>query len=626
MDLNIRELSIGYDLLPEPALLARKDDRGHWAWVYANPASAALPDRDGLLRSMADSFPEAASDGQGIWEGEIGGRCLSARLTCLRAGSALALVRDETEERLYQQERLRSANAASQAKTDFLSSMSHDIRTPLNAIIGMTTIAQAHMDERERVADCLDKIGLSSRHLLNLINDILDMSRIESGKMSLSPEEFTMADFIHALMAVFRPQAEKKRQRVTLDFSGIRCENVRGDQLRLQQILINLLSNAVKFTPEEGTITLSVRETEQPYTASPGYAYYEFTVEDTGIGMSQEFLARIFQPFERANSASRVEGTGLGMTITHNLVEMMNGYIQVTSQEGAGSRFTVTIPLEQMQNDAEGAEELRGLRVLAADSDSVSLGELKQMLEDLGMVCDVCGGAAQALDRAAQARMDGRDYFAAILGWRMPVVDGVQACRELRAMLGNEMPIFLSSAFEWTLSADEMHKYGVTAFLPKPYFRSRLREALAAYTESGLARREKTENADRVLFSGRHVLLAEDNEINQEIAIELIGMLGATVDCAGNGQEAVDMFRRAEPGTYDLIFMDIQMPVMDGYAATRAIRAMSRPDSGSIPIVAMTANAFVEDIRACEKAGMNAHLAKPVSMRQLTDVMLSQLK
>ena len=636
MDLDISALKTAYDLLPAPVLLAGRDDCGQWGWVYENPACAVLPDRAALLEGMADSFPEPDPGGYGIWEGETGGRKLSARLTRLRQDLVLIQLRDETEEQLEQEERLRSvraalqsaldaANAASQAKTDFLSSMSHDIRTPLNAIIGMTTIAQAHLGEADRVADCLEKIGLSSRHLLSLINDILDMSRIESGKMTLSPEDFTMADFIHSLMAVFQPQAEKKHQQVVLDFSGVRCERVRGDQLRIQQILINILSNAVKFTPEEGTISLSVRETGQQLAAGPGCAWYEFVVQDTGMGMSKEFLGRIFQPFERAGGAHRIEGTGLGMTITHNLVEMMNGQIQVESREGEGSRFTVTLPLEQLDSGWEDTEELRGLRVLAADSDSVSLRELKQMLEDLGLVCDTCDSAAPALELAAQAHMEGRDYFAAILGWRMPAVDGVQACRELRAMLGDGMPIFLSSTYEWTLSADEMRKYGVTAFLPKPWFRSRLQEALSACTQTGMARQNKQTDDGKLLFAGKRVLLTEDNEINQEIAVELIGMLGAAVDCAGDGAQALEMFRTAAPGTYDLIFMDIQMPVMDGYAAARAIRALPRPDSGTIPIVAMTANAFVEDIRACEEAGMNAHLAKPVSMQQLTDVMLSQL-
>ncbi len=635
MEPTIRELKIGYDMLPQPVLLVRKEE-GAWRCLYANPAAAALPDTGALLARMAAVLDDPPTDtALPHWTGELGGRLYVALTAPSAEGTTLVAVRDVTEERRVQQERLDAARAAlqsaldaataaSRAKSDFLSNMSHDIRTPLNAIIGMTTIAQAHLDDAERIADCLGKIGMSSRHLLNLINDILDMSRIESGKMTLNPEPFTMADFIHSLMAVIQPQADKKRLRLKLDFTGIRCENVRGDQLRIHQVLINILSNAVKFTPEDGVISITVRETERPYTASAGYAFYEFIIQDTGIGMSPEFLTKMFQPFERASEASRIEGTGLGMTITHNLVEMMNGDIAVESREGQGTRFTVTLPLEQLAVSGEGEAELRGLRVLAADSDGASLHHLQETLEDVGMVCDICPNVPAALDLAAQAQTSGRDYFAIILGWRMPVIDGVQGCRELRAILGRDIPILIASSFEWTLTGDEMRKYGITGFIPKPYFRSRLVDTLTGCTAGGKARRAAAQEEDEP-FAGRHVLLTEDNEINREIAVELLDMLGASADCAENGREAVDMFSAAPEGTYDLIFMDLQMPVMDGYAATRAIRALPRPDSGTIPIVAMTANAFVEDIRACEQAGMNAHLAKPISLQQLVDVMKQQL-
>ena len=634
MEQKIQALAAAYDQLPVPALFVRCHS-GDWHREYANPAADVLPEQAALLPALSPLLERYQAGEHTDETFACAGREYLVRIADWGGGLYLTLFRDVTEDRRRQQEKidaanaalrsaLDAANAASRAKSDFLSSMSHDIRTPLNAIIGMTTIAQAHLDSRERVEDCLDKISLSSRHLLNLINDILDMSRIESGKMDLNPEAFTMADFIHSLMAVFQPQAEKKRQRVELDFSGIRCEHVRGDELRIQQVLINILNNAVKFTPEEGTISLKVRQTEGQYTAGPGYGFYEFVIQDTGMGMKPEFLEKLFQPFERAESVSRIEGTGLGMTITHNLVEMMNGHIQVESQPGKGTRFTVTIPLEQLESPQEEEQVLQGLRVLAADNDSAALDHLRETLEDMGMICDTCPSGPAALELAAAARQDGRDYFAAILGWRMPGVDGVRTCRELRAMLGDKMPILLSSSYEWTLSADEMRKYGVTEFLPKPYFRSRLREALTAYTDSGLARRAE-KGQDGEMFAGRRVLLVEDNEINQEIATELIGMLGASVDCAGDGRQAVETFSRSEPGWYDLIFMDIQMPVMDGFAAARAIRALPRPDSGTVPIVAMTANAFVEDIRACEEAGMNAHLAKPVSMQALTETMLRQL-
>lgn len=515
---------------------------------------------------------------------------------------------------------LDAAESANRAKSAFLSSMSHDIRTPLNAIIGMTTIAKANLEDTAKIADCLEKIDLSSRHLLALINDILDMSRIESGKMTLSPEDFTMADFLHSLMAVFRPQAEKKRQHVELDFTGVRHEKIRADEMRIQQVLINILSNAVKFTPEEGTISLTVRETGR-VGERLDYAYYQFIISDTGMGMTPEFLKKIFQPFERAKTVSRIEGTGLGMTITSNLVKMMNGTIGVESELGRGTTFTVTLPLEQLDTGSTVLEDLRGLRVLVVDSDAASVRNIREILEDLGMECDVAENAWDGNDLAAQAHEEGHDYFAILMGWRLPVVDGVQACRELRAMLGGEIPILLMSTYEWTLSGDEMRKYGVTSFVPKPLFRSRLGEELHKYTEAGKKAAAFSSKSAEMSFEGFRVLLAEDNEINQEIGVELLEMLGAAVECVGNGREAVDKFSAARPGTYDIIFMDIQMPEMDGHQATRAIRALDRSDAKTVPIIAMSASAFVEDIHACRKAGMDGHVPKPVSLQSLSEAM-----
>ncbi len=635
MEQSIQSLAAGLDLMPGPVLLVRPGEGGQWACEYANPAADRLPDRPALLSWLAPFLEQARAGGPGQHRAvERDGRQFDLQASLCGEGLYMVLLWDVTDDQRLQQEKLQAAsaalqsaldaaNAANQAKSDFLSHMSHDIRTPLNAIIGMTTIAQAHMDDLSRVEDCLDKISLSSRHLLGLINDILDMSRIESGKMSLSPETFTMADFLHGLMAVLQPQADKKHQKVVLDFNGIRCERVRGDQLRIQQVLINILNNAVKFTPEHGAITLRVRETGERYGTGGGYAYYEFVIEDTGMGMSPQFLAKLFQPFERAEGVSRIEGTGLGMTITHNLVEMMNGTISVVSQPGHGSRFTVTLPLEQLDSPEEGMDQLRGLRLLAADLPA-SLRHLKELAEDLGMRCDVCSDAATAIDMAAQAHMEGRDYFAILLAWRMPVVDGVQACRQMRAILGSDVPILLTSSYDWPYSADEMRKFGVSAFVPKPLFRSRLCQTLIGFTEVGKTAGGANQNSGEN-FSGRRVLLAEDNELNREIAVELLEMMGVQAQCAENGRQAVEMFSASGEHTFDLVFMDIQMPIMDGFAASRAIRALPRSDSRTVPIVAMTANAFVEDIRACEEAGMNAHVAKPISPQQLADVIRAQL-
>ena len=636
MEQFIGKLKAGYDLLPSPVLLAGRKGPGEWFCAYRNPAAAALAlDCDAIVADVSELLDRAAALERDLrWHGVQGERQLVARVARCAPDLCLVQLHDISHELRRQQERidaagatlrsaLDAANAASRAKTDFLANMSHDIRTPLNAIIGMTTIAQSHMDDTERVADCLEKIGLSSKHLLNLINDILDMSRIESGKVTLNPEVFELADFIHTLIAVFQPQADRKHLRLALDFTGIRHERVRRDQLRLQQVMTNLLSNAVKFTPEEGSISLRVRERADLDQSLTDYRYYEFTVEDTGRGMSPEFLQKIYDPFERASGTQNIEGTGLGMAIARNLVEMMNGEISVESELDKGTRFQVVLPLELIEKDVAEYEELRGLSVLAVDGNPASLNNLREILEDLGMACDACGSAWAANDLATQAAAEGRGYFAILLDWRLPAVDGVQACRELRALLGNEIPILLMSEYEWTLTSDEMRKYGISAFMPKPLFRSRLGEALSSYTFAGGAQRGGA--AEEESFSGKRFLLVEDNEINREIGQEILGeMLHAEVECAEDGRIAVERFRESPEGWFDMIFMDIQMPNMNGYEATRAIRALPRGDSARVPIVAMTANAFVEDIAACERAGMNAHVAKPINIAQLIEVMRRQ--
>ena len=634
MEKQFTEMSRYYDLLPSPAAVVALGENGAYSVEYANPpAEKLIGESGGLIGSMSG----ALSEGLAEWHGELAGKTFAAKMSRFSEDRTLILFRDITDDLKNQQMRIDSsmaalrsaldaANAANQAKTDFLSNMSHDIRTPLNAIIGMTTIAQAHLDERDRLEDCLEKISLSSKHLLAIINDILDMSRIESGKMSVTLEPFALADFIHSLMAVFRPQADSKRQKVELDFSGIRHERVKGDEMRIQQVLVNILSNAVKFTPEGGTVSLTIRESAGVGKTEHNYAYYEFIVQDNGIGMSREFLEKIFLPFERDKGVNHIQGTGLGMAITQNLVKMMNGEISVESEEGKGTKFTVSLPLEQLEEDESGLSALRGLRVLAADSDTASLNNLTEILSDLGMECDAVSSGWEAQDLAAKAHVEGKDYFAIMLGWRLSVVDGVQTCGELRAMLGKDIPIILMSAFEWTMTSDEMRKHGISSFVPKPLFRSRLAETLYAYTDPGRAKKAKAGSEKEESFEGFNILLAEDNEINREIGVELISMLGASVECAEDGKEALEMFAGSPAGRFDLIFMDIQMPVMDGYEATRAIRALEREDSKKIPIVAMSANAFIEDIRACRRAGMDAHVPKPVNLSNLADVMRRFLK
>lgn len=635
MEKMLQDLSVYFDPVPFSVLMACRDETGAWHFVYRNrSASDLLAGRENELLS---SLQSSLADKTQKWQGRLWDRDLVVQMSPYPHDLVLVLLWDITEDIRRQQEQINAsraalqsaldaANAANHAKSDFLSNMSHDIRTPLNAIIGMTTIAQTYIEEKERVKDCLEKIDLSSRHLLAIINDILDMSRIESGKMSVTIEPFTIADFIHSLMAVFRPQAEKKGQRIELDFTGIRHEQVKGDELRIQQVILNILSNAVKFTPKKGTIRFSIREIAKDNPESRDYAYYEFTIQDNGIGMSPEFLDRIFMPFERDFGVHRIEGTGLGMTISHNLVKMMNGEIAVESTQGKGTCFTVTLPLELILEDDARFRALKGLKILAADINDTSLSNLREIIEDLGMECDTVESAEEVLDLAERAHTEGKDYFAVLLEWQLPAINGLQTCSKLRVRLGQSFPVFLMSAYEWTLSPDEMRKYGVTEFIPKPLFRSRLAASLYGYTQEGRTAASGEDAEKKECFKDFRILLVEDNEINREIGVELIHMLGASVECAENGKEAVEIFRDSPAGKYDLIFMDIQMPVMNGYEATRAIRSLPRKDAALIPIVAMSANAFVEDINACKIAGMNSHVAKPVNLQSLEDIMHLYLK
>ena len=623
-----------FDPVTFPVIAAVHDENGIWRPIFANGSAERLT--SGRGNELVGAMSQALSSGASEWSGELWGLDIDARISPYTDGTVMILPRDITEELRRQQKRiddskaalqsaLDAANAASRAKTEFLSNMSHDIRTPLNAIIGMTTIAEAHLDERERIEDCLEKIGLSSRHLLSIINDILDMSRIESGKLSVSAEPFALADLIHSIMAIFKPQADKKGLSVKLDFTGIRHENVRGDDVRISQILVNILSNAVKFTKEGGTVSFTIRETGKNTSDDINYCYYEFIVSDTGIGMSPEFLKKLFMPFERDSSVNHIEGTGLGMAITNNLVKMMNGEISVESTEGVGTKFTVLLPLEQLDTDSSKLCALRGLSVLAADADEHARQNLREILTDLDMECDIVGSAFEACSLAEAHHAEGNDYFAVILSLHLPHVNGIDLCRELRGTVGANIPIIIISSSEWTLSVDEMRKYGISGFVPKPLFRSRLGETLYAYTPEGKAE-SSADSDDGSDFSGFKLLLVEDNEINREIGVELLEMLGASVDCAEDGKEAVDKFASSAPGTYDFIFMDIQMPVMNGLDAAKAIRALPRKDASRIPIVAMSANAFVEDIRACKRAGMDDHVPKPVSLRSLIDVMNKYLR
>ncbi len=531
---------------------------------------------------------------------------------------------EEQQQRQALQFALDSARAANRAKSQFLSNMSHDIRTPMNAIIGMTAIAAAHLDDRERTMECLKKISLSSKHLLSLINDVLDMSKIESGKLSLREEPFNLAELAADAVELVRPQAAEKTLELNIHLSVLKNENVIGDPLRIRQVFINILSNAVKYTPEEGKINVVVR---QENSILRGRQSYIFRCSDTGVGMSREFINKLFQPFERGqdSTSSKVTGTGLGMAITKNLVDLMNGDILVESEPNKGSVFTVTLPL--LLQDA-GQEEMPGewlgIHSLIVDDDIKTCENAAELLEDMGLRVQFVTEGKVAVDCVVQAKNTPDPFQMVILDWKMPDMDGIEVTRHIRREVGNEIPVIVLTAYDWSEIEGEARNAGVTAFLSKPFYRSKicylLRELSGEKEQTELKYPEQKPD-----YSGKRLLLVEDNEINREIAQALIGETGMQIEEAWNGEEAVRKMAESPENYYDLILMDIQMPKMDGYEATRAIRAMKRVDAAKIPIIAMTANAFEEDVRAALRAGMNAHFAKPIDMETLSKLLWQYL-
>lgn len=529
-------------------------------------------------------------------------------------------------ERLLQQQALkdayRYAESASAAKTEFLSRMSHDIRTPMNAIVGMAAIAATHLHEPDRIQDCLAKINMSSRHLLSLINEILDMSKIESGAIELQEEEFSLADLIDETLAIIMPSAQEHGHVLELNVQKLRHERVFGDCLRLQQAFVNLFSNAVKYTPDGGKLCMTALE--RP-SHSANYGEYEFIFEDNGIGMSPEFLKVIFEPFTRAEDSRlcRVTGTGLGMAITHNLIRMMDGDIKVESELGKGTRFTVTIHLKFVPEDVSLPEILHGLPVLLADDDRDTCESTCILLREIGLEAEWCLTGYEAVELAAERNRRGDDYFAIILDWKMPGMDGLETAVRIREIVGEQVPIFFLTAYDWSEIEARARALGVTHFLTKPLFKSRLLGSFRELTEPEKPRTqaEAVQNYDNAC-----ILLAEDNDLNAEIGNEILSMMGIKVERAVNGQEAVERFLAEKQGHFDLIFMDIQMPLMDGYEASRAIRMSGHPDANTIPIVAMTANAFAEDVKRSLEAGMNEYLTKPVDMGELRRVLNTCLK
>ncbi len=507
----------------------------------------------------------------------------------------------------------REAEKANKAKSEFLSNMSHDIRTPMNAIVGMTAIATANMEDPAQVQNCLRKITLSSKHLLGLINDVLDMSKIESGKMTLNMDQVSLREVMDSIVNIVRPQIRAKRQKFDVSIHDISSENVCGDGVRLNQILINLLGNAVKFTPEEGSIRVSLSQSDSPQ--GDGYVRTLIVVADSGIGMSPEFQAKIFDSFAREDSTrvQKTEGTGLGMAITKYIVDAMGGTITVKSELGKGSEFRVVLDLPRAQIQ-EADMVLPDWNMLLVDDDQSLCESTVKNLASIGVKADWALDAESAIPMVDEHCRRGDGYHIILLDWKLPGMDGITAAREIRSRCGDETPILLISAYDWDEIQEEAVSAGITGFIAKPLFKSTLFYGLRPFAGSAApAPGKKTMD-----LRGRRVLVAEDNDLNWEIANDLLTEeLGLTLEWAENGQVCAERFRLSSPGWYDAILMDIRMPVMTGYEATAAIRAMERPDAATIPIIAMTADAFAEDIKKCLDCGMNAHVAKPIDVGEV---------
>lgn len=527
------------------------------------------------------------------------------------------LKEDELRNRIALKDAFEAADEANHAKSDFLSHMSHDIRTPMNAIMGMTTVAAMNIDDKERLMDCLNKITLSSRHLLALINDVLDMSKIESGRVSLSVEEFEISQAVESLLAIIHPQIQAKKQNLKVDVANITHESVIGDPLRLQQVFVNIMGNSVKFTPEGGTITLRINEKPSHIH---GCGCYEFIFEDTGVGIQKEFLDKIFEPFSRAESSDKrnIEGTGLGMSIARNIVRMMNGDIQIESEPGVGSKFTVMIYLKLQDVQEEKTECLKELRVLVADDEQDACENTCEILHSIGMVADGVLSGDAAIEKLEGAYEKDEEYAVVILDWKMPGKCGVETAREIRRKLGNDVPIIILSAYDWSSVEKEAKEAGVNAFIAKPLFKSRflyvLKSVITLQEDEEISDIEEFGQSD---YKGRRVLLVDDNALNIEIAEELLTYVGIQVEKATDGKQAVDTLRGRPENYFDIVFMDIQMPVMNGYEAVREIRASDRKDLKTIPIVAMSADAFSDDIQKAAASGMNDHVAKPIELPKL---------
>ena len=518
----------------------------------------------------------------------------------------------------------KEAVRANKAKSEFLSNMSHDIRTPMNAIVGMTAIATANIDDSQQVQNCLKKISLSSRHLLGLINDVLDMSKIESGKLTLSVDQVSLREVLDSIVSIVQPQVRAKRQHFDVSIHDISTENVCCDSVRLNQILLNILGNAVKFTPDGGRIDVSMYE--EPSDKGENFIRIHFTISDNGIGMTQEFKEHIFESFVREDSTRvrKTEGSGLGMAITKYIVDAMGGLIEVTSAPGEGTSFHVALDMEKAEIP-EADMVLPNWAMLVVDDDRQLCESTAASLKSIGILADWTLDAESALEKVEAAHRRGDPYHIILLDWKLPGMDGLSAARELRRRYGENIPILLISAYDWSEIEEEARAAGVSGFISKPLFKSTLFYGLKPFMSSeGETIPDKKESHPDL--TGCRILLAEDNELNWEIAEDLLTAEGLELDWAENGQICVEKFQASQPGHYDAILMDLRMPVMTGYQATEAIRKLERPDGKTIPIIAMTADAFAEDVQKCLDAGMNAHVAKPIDVRDVCRLLAKFIK